>query len=91
MSVYALSWFQIETAYAELKGVIGNFRPDIILPQEEQAEVDAEAEKAAEARSKQPVLVLVNPVGGQSLVSALLAQYPETFAVPACITDKKVG
>jgi len=50
---------QMDSAYAELKGIIGNFRPDIILPLEEQAEVDAEAEKAAEARAKQPVLVSV--------------------------------
>lgn len=47
----------MESTYAELKGLIGGFRPDIILPQDEQALVDAEEEKAAEARSKQPILV----------------------------------
>jgi hypothetical protein len=51
---------QIESAYTELKGLIGSYRPDIILPQDEQEEADAEAEKAAEARSKQPVLVSQN-------------------------------
>jgi hypothetical protein len=35
--------------------------------------------------------VLVSPLGGQSLVSALLAQCPESFAEPTRITDKKVG
>lgn len=58
---------QIESAYTELKGVIGNFRPDIILPQAEQAEVDAVLEAEAQARAKQPVLVS----RGQRLGAAL--------------------
>lgn len=80
----------LEATYAELKDVISKVRPDIIMPEAERLALEAEANATA-IQQPQAILVLVGPARGgrESLAAAVCATFPDTFAVPAMLTDRK--
>eukprot|EP00798_Chlamydomonas_sp_ICE-L_P023777 gene23777-9336_t len=82
----------VDDCYNQIKGLISRYRPDIIMPEADRLAAEAEAAAAMdEGNGRKPILALFGPdsAGREVLTAALAESFPDKFAVPALITDRK--
>ncbi|KAG1679244.1 hypothetical protein FOA52_009273 [Chlamydomonas sp. UWO 241] len=88
---HAIDNVDFDTAYITLKGLIARYRPEISVSVREEAAAEAGEERAPPPPEPTPIVVLAGPPGGgaRELATALVAVFPDKFAAPSLLTDRK--